>query len=53
MVVKCHLLVSNSHRDVCRDTTLTLSLRVVKDPRVLERALAQLPRLLLELRNLS
>ena len=30
-------------RDVCRDTTLTLSLRVVSDPRVLERALAQLP----------
>ena len=38
-------------RDVNRDTTLTLSLPVVKDPRVLERALAQLPRFLLELLN--
>ena len=30
-------------RDVSRDTTRTLSLQVVKDPHVLERALAELP----------
>ena len=35
-------------RDVDRDTTLTLSLQVVMDPRVLERALADLLGLLLE-----
>ena len=38
-------------RNVGRDTTLTLSLQVVKDPRVLERALAELLRLLLKLLN--
>ena len=38
-------------RNVDRDTTLTLSLQVVEDPRVLERALAKLRRLLLKLLN--
>ena len=37
--------------DAGRDTTLTFSLQVVKDPRVLERALAELLHLLLELLN--
>ena len=36
-------------RNVDRDTTLTLRLQVVQDPRVLERALPELLRLLLEL----
>ena len=37
--------------NVDRDTTLSFRLQVVKDPRVLERALAQLLRLLLDLLN--
>lgn len=36
-------------RDVDRDTALTLGLELVKNPGVLERALAELSRLLLEL----
>merc|ERR1711865_578717 len=37
--------------DVDRDTTLALSLQLVEDPRVLERTLAELGSLLLELLN--
>ena len=51
VVVKWHLFVSDFHSDVNRDTTLTLGLQVVLDPRVCERALAQLLRLLLKLLN--
>ena len=35
-------------KNLDRDTTLTLSLQIVKDPRVLERALPKLPRSILE-----
>ena len=45
------VLLQLGQPNVDRDSTLTRSLQVVKDPRVLERALAKLRRLLLKLLN--
>ena len=49
MIGELYLLVSNFQLDVDRDSTLRLSVHVVNDPHVQERAIAQPLRLLLDL----